>query len=40
MSEMAEELGITQQAFSDRLRRAERKVLENVLTSSTSGGTR
>lgn len=31
MSELADELGISQQAFSDRLRRGNEKILQNVL---------
>jgi predicted DNA binding protein len=37
MDALAAELGISQQAFSSRLRRGEQKVLENVLGSSSLG---
>ena len=36
MEELAAELDITQQAFSDRLRRGNERVLRNVLLSNTS----
>jgi len=37
MDDLAAELGISQQAFSDRIRRGEEKILRNVLLSADGG---